>query len=220
MSTPEWPAIEPLTDHIPAWSTDISSLLPRDWQQQIREASSAHSAFQTLSGGSSTSRESAFTSEAVPRVGVLTGDTVAHKLSWLDGLYRGALLDIVNARTGIEYEPSSDIRSGININTTLEGSRYEWHVDSNPITALLFVTSHALEDGGQLVFRPDPIARPTEEWEVSVRPQAGVLLIFDAREAAHVVTEVLRGTRISVPMNYYERGTLDRPSDLDEYLYE
>ena len=149
----------------------------------------------------------------------MTGDLVAQTVPWLDGLYRTEILTLVNSLGFGQYEVSTDQRSRINLNTTLKGARYEWHVDSNPMTALLFVTTHEPSDGGQLLFRPDPQVRPGETWELQVSPKAGTLLVFDAREAAHVVTEVLAGRRISAPMNYYDAGMQERPADLDGYLY-
>lgn len=208
-----------LIDIIPAFAIDVESLLPSGWQQQIHECSGRDSKWQHLRGGSVTSRESDFHDVAPAEVGVVTGDVVQRDLQWLDALYRREFLELANRLGQGEYQASTHLRGGININTTPVGARYEWHVDSNPLTALLFVTTHAPSDGGQLLFRPDPQARPTESWELQVSPSAGTLLIFDAREAAHVVTQLTSGLRISVPMNYYFAGREERPEDLDGYLY-
>ena len=41
--------------------------------------------------------------------------------------------------------------NGVNINVLQGiGSRYESHLDTNPLTGLLFATTHASEEGGQL----------------------------------------------------------------------
>jgi hypothetical protein len=219
MKAPAYPQLERLLEDIPAFATDISELLPMGWQNDIFVASETSSAWQTLEGGSVTSREEFFGSAAEAHVGVVTGDIVAETVPWLDGLYRTEILARINSLGLGQYEVSADLRSGINLNTTLKGARYEWHVDSNPMTALLFITTHEPADGGQLLFRPDPEARPGESWELQVSPKSGTLLLFDAREAAHVVTEVLTGRRISAPMNYYDAGKQERPADLDGYLY-
>lgn len=219
IEAPQYPQLVRLLNEITAYATDVTALLPSDWQVQLASVSSARSVWQTLEGGSMTSREEAFEDVAEAHVGVVTGDYVADTLPWLDSLYRNEFLDLANTLGPEKYEVSGDLRSGVNINTTRRGARYEWHVDSNPLTALLFGTSHTPEQGGQLVFRPDPVARPSESWHVEVSPRAGTLLLFDAREAAHVVTEVLEHQRISVPMNLYIAGRQERPSDLDEYLY-
>lgn len=214
-----YPDVTRLIDTIPAFATDVRALLPADWQNQISSCSERASRWQLLDGASVTSREAAFLDSAPPRVGVVTGDVIAKELPWLDALYKGEFLKLANAVGEGSYEASSDVRAGVNINATPMGARYEWHVDSNPITGLLFATSHAPEDGGQLIFRPDPVARPSESWELQVSPAAGTLLVFDAREAAHVVTQVKTGLRLSVPMNYYFVGRQNRPEDLDAYLY-
>lgn len=219
MIAPAYPTLKSLLDEIPAFATDVSELLPARWEAQIADLSAQRSVWQTLDGGSITSREQSFHLAAEAHVGVVTGDVVAEHLPWLDSLYRSVLRDLANSLGIAEYEPSIDLQSGININTTRRGARYEWHVDSNPLTALLFATSHEPAAGGQLLFKADPITRPNEDWELQVSPSAGTLLLFDAREAAHVVTEVLEGQRISVPMNFYIAGRQERPSDLDEYLY-
>ncbi|MER7283922.1 2OG-Fe(II) oxygenase [Dactylosporangium sp. NPDC000244] len=120
-----------------------------------------------------------------------------------------------------EFAGSADERSAINVNVLRTGNGYEWHVDSNPLTGLLFVTDQPAEGGGELVFRADPVTSPGEDWELAVRPRAGELLLFDARRAAHAVMPV-RGAadRVSVPMNfYYANAANGRPDCLDRYLY-
>jgi hypothetical protein len=217
MST--YPALERMIEAIPAYSTDVSALLPADWKEQIHQCSLGSSRWQVLDGASMTSREAEFPDPATPRVGVVTGDIIESELPWLDSLYRQEFLELINRVGDGDFEPCFDVRAGVNINATPRGARYEWHVDSNPMTGLLFATSHSPGDGGQLLFRPDPVTRPQEEWELQVSPQAGMLLVFDAREAAHVVTQLHGDLRLSVPMNYYYVGRQERPEDLDAYLY-
>jgi hypothetical protein len=213
------PDAEPLTDSILAFSVDVSALLPAGWENEVSACSATHSRWQLLDGASVTSREADFRDSAPPRVGVVTGDVIAEQLPWLDQLYRTTFLDLVNSVGAGDYEVGVGLRACININATPRDARYEWHVDSNPITALLFVTSHGPEQGGQLIFRPDPVARPNEDWQLQVSPRSGTLLLFDAREAAHVVTRLNTDLRLSVPMNYYFVGQQQRPEDLDDYLY-
>jgi hypothetical protein len=209
-----------LTNAIPAFSFDVTPLLPPRWQEQIRQCSAQHSHWRVLDGISVTSREAQFRDTAAPKVGVVSGDVIAKELLWLNGLYRKDFLTLANSIGATEYEVCSDRRAGVNINATPRDARYEWHVDSNPLTGLLFVTSHDPSEGGQLVFRPDPVSRPDEDWELRVSPYAGTLLLFDARESAHVVTRLHADLRLSVPMNYYIAGHHERPEDLDGYLYE
>ena len=60
--------------------------------------------------------------------------------------------------------------------------RLECHVDSNPLTGLLFCTDHVR--GGELVVAHDTAAEGLAEIDRAcsvIRPQAGQLIFFDAR---------------------------------------
>ena len=110
---------------------------------------------------------------------------------------------------------SDKVINGVNINVLQGvGGRYESHLDTNPLTGLIFATTHADEEGGQLEFdvTPSPLIFP---------PRAGMLLLFDATRAPHRVTPLKKDvTRISIPMNFYTEETLEQRSpDLDSYLY-
>ena len=210
---------EPLTEHMLLVSADVSALLPADWAEQVRACSDAHARWRRGRSGNVTSREGDFDEVDLPQVGVVSGDVVARRLPWLATLYAGAFLECAN-RFGGPYAVSDDPPSSININHCRRGMRYEWHVDSNPLTALLYATSHPLGQGGELVFRPDSRMEQGSPWEVRIAPEAGRLLLFDARRVAHCVTPLLDPDRISVPMNYYqETEPQRRPPGLDAYLY-
>jgi hypothetical protein len=211
---------ERLSHDAPIYIVDVINLLPPSWIDQIRECSHQHSVWRTLGGLSETSREDVFNEDSIAEVGVVTGEVVKQSLPWLDSLYRDTFIKFTNNLTDNAYCTSPDLQAGVNINTTRRNARYEWHVDTNPLTGVLFVTTLAPVDGGQLIFRPDPFARPNENWEVAVSPTLGQLLLFDAREAAHCVTTLKVNERISIPMNYYLQGCYPtRPGDLDAYLY-
>ena len=66
--------------------------------------------------------------------------------------------------------------------------RFECHIDSNPLTGLLFCTDHLT--GGELVFAHDAeaadIAAVERDCSV-IRPHAGHLIFFDARRHPHYV---------------------------------
>ena len=64
--------------------------------------------------------------------------------------------------------------------------RFECHVDSNPLTGLLFCTDHSA--GGELVIAHDPTAADVTSVERDcsvIRPHAGHLIFFDARHHPH-----------------------------------
>jgi hypothetical protein len=216
----EWSPRSVLSEHFPSHRCLLPEL-PATWRDQVLACARAHSSWQKLDGSSVTSREVDFGEHGVSEVGVVPGDVVEAELPGLVDLYRGPILDLANSLGLGRFTTALDTRSSVNINSLPRGSRYEWHVDSNPLTALLFVTTHEPVEGGALVFRPDPRRDPDATWEHVVHPVSGDLLIFDARRAAHAVTR-LEGAevRVVVPMNYYLEGEeVDRPADLDVYLY-
>jgi hypothetical protein len=148
------------------------------------------------------------------RVTVVTGDQILESLPWLYSLYRTELAACASKFAGVPVNVSGDLPSSVNINL-LEGrnARYERHVDSNPVTGILFPTTVSDHDGGELIFEcaPKPLV---------IRPEAGTFIVFDAREIVHHVLPLKRNVeRVSVPMNYYLPGLHSRPSDLDHYLY-
>ncbi len=189
-------------------------LLKDNWFEQIKEVAENYSYYTKLDGKSSTSREPADTEGA--EVFVVEGDTIAEKLPWLHKLYQTQFLEFANTNFNGEYDFAENIKSGTNINL-LKGknARYEWHVDSNPLTGVLFVTTHNENDGGELIFK-----LPNET--LTIYPKSGMLILFDARQIPHTVLPLQKeGIRISVPLNYYDKGQPQtRPADLDEYIYK
>jgi 2OG-Fe(II) oxygenase superfamily len=190
-------------------------LLPINWLRQIAEVVEKRAQRTLLDGKSSTSREP-IGSEVV-EVFVVPGDVISVDLPWLYDLYTSALCKLASEAAGHQVYASQDLVSSININVLRGmGSRYEWHVDSNPLTGILYVTSHlSSEDGGELLFK-----RGDEQ--IAVHPKSGTFIAFDAREIPHTVLPLKKeGVRISIPMNYYDSPERqDRPSDIDSYLYQ
>jgi hypothetical protein len=195
------------------YDLEALGLLPVNWVDQILSVSKSD-AFRTfLDGKSDTSREPAGIQPI--EVHVVTGTTVKEKLPWLHELYHGKLLELASNFKEKEVFPSNDLESGVNINILRgKGSRYEWHVDANPVTGLLFVTTHKEGEGGELVFR-------LPEKSISVYPKSGKFIVFDAREIDHAVMPLIQADeRISIPINFYfSNQAQERPDDLDEYLY-
>lgn len=186
--------------------------LPANWQQQVLGVAERYARFAELRGGTSTSLEPAGTTITYR---LLDGEAVARHLPWLNQLYRSELAALATKVSGRAMSVSSAVISGVNVNV-LEGTRtrYERHVDSNPLTGLLFCTSHAVGEGGELVFTAN-------RKELRIQPMAGTFLLFDARRSPHHVMPLRHdGLRISAPMNYfYEDERQARPDDLDATLY-
>jgi hypothetical protein len=199
---------------IPCYTTTdlvAQRLLPPGWEAQISAAVNRFSTSAVLRGGTSTSLE--VPGSDIP-YRLMDGSAIREHLPWLDDLYRTHLVALATAAAGTPVVPSNSIKSGINLNVLDgPGGRYELHTDSNPLTGLLFVTSHQPDDGGQLMFTKDGQER-------TLTPRAGTFTTFDARTVPHKVTPLaIQTTRISAPMNFYLGEMSERPSDLDDYLY-
>jgi hypothetical protein len=195
-----------------AFDLEALALLPANWDREVIDAALDLAQPAELQGGTSSSLEPEGT---IIRYGLVDGEAVASALPWLERLYAEIARDIAPRLTRQEIMTSGKAINGVNINVLRGvGSRYELHLDTNPLTGLLFVTTHPAEDGGQLVFdiEPSPLSYP---------PRTGVLLLFDATQAPHRVTPLLKDTtRISIPMNFFTPEALaSRPPDLDSYLY-
>jgi hypothetical protein len=203
-------------DAIPAYSESnlvVSGILPPRWEEEILAAVEIGAADALLQGGGMTSLESAGTD--IP-YRLLDGIEVKQRLPWLVDLYRGPLTALASRASGHAMVPSCSDRTGVNVNALDgPGGRYELHVDSNPVTGLLFVTGHDAGSGGQLLFEAD-------SGPILIDPEPGLFITFDARNLPHAVTPLTgRTVRVSVPMNFYssdEDPGKDR-TDLNKYLY-
>ena len=188
------------------------ALLPDGWVEDVMGVVRSNARHAELRGGVDSSLEPAGT---VIEYDLVDGAAVRTRLQWLDALYRGQFRTLASEVFGEELLVSDQVTNGVNVNVlTHRGSRYELHVDTNPLTGLLFITTHHDSDGGKLVFHG-------EYDSCHVSPVTGHLLLFDARRAPHEVERLLTdGVRISVPMNYFTAEALAaRDADLDNYLY-
>ena len=150
---------------------------------------------------------------------------VRDRLPWLYEAYRGEFLRLAGRACGEPVVPARDERYGVVLNVQRgTAMRFECHVDSNPLTGLLFCTDHPV--GGELVFAHDAgaadIAAVDRDCSV-IRPHAGHLIYFDAREHPHYARPltVPAGTRIVAVMNFYTESCPEttRPSELNRHLY-
>jgi hypothetical protein len=192
---------------------DVRELLPHGWMSQIDAVARNVARTATLTGGTSTSLESA---ETVIHYRLVDGDEVNQHLPWLTRLYHEEFLKVAEQISGYCLEPDQYTTSSVNINVLPSGEGgYEWHVDSNPVTGLLFLSSHLHHDGGTLELKS------ANDHLLSIEPLAGTFAVFDARLCPHRVRPPKNGLRISAPMNYFEAGRpRRRPTDLDSRLYD
>jgi hypothetical protein len=123
--------------------------------------------------------------------------------------------------------PALDDRYGLVLNVQ-RGTvmRFECHVDSNPVTGLLFCTDQQTGAGGELVFTHDPAAADVGAVDRDcsiIRPHAGHLIFFDGRKHAHYARPLRSGSdmRIVAVMNFYTESCPEpsRPQELNRHLY-
>jgi hypothetical protein len=202
---------------------DVTNMLPLDWSDDIK-AVAADAEFRDFPRTPFLSREA----EQVTTIdrGRVRADTVQQRLPWLYKLYHGDFLDLAVQAWREPMKAASDDRYGIVLNVQ-QGSamRFECHVDSNPVTGLLFFTDH-LAGGGELVVGHDPEAVGVETLEKDsslIRPQAGQLIFFDGKTHPHYA-RTLRAEhdmRVVAVMNFYTKSCPEstRPSKLNVHLF-
>ncbi len=207
------------------WTTfDLTSRLPETWQREIR-AVAAEADFREFPRTPVLSREA----EHVERIsrGRVHADQVRADLPWLYRLYRGCFLELAGAAYPGHVTAALDDRYGIVLNvqrgTTM---RFECHVDSNPLTGLLFCTDHPAGAGGELVFGHDPAAADVDAVERDcsvIRPFAGHLIVFDGRRHPHYARALTSDSdlRITAVMNFYTESYPEstRPPELNRHLF-
>jgi len=206
------------------WLTfDVSRALPEGWDEELKEVARRDRVTKHLVPPHSTSREGADISSL--QIMTVRGATVWERLPWVIDLYRGYFRDLYQEATGRKIYTSEDRRYAVVMNVQEGTDRYECHVDTNPVEALLYVTDHPRGTGGELVVANDTGARSIEEVDADcsvLYPVAGHLVFFDARRFPHYVRPMKQpGLRVAVGMNYYTDDCPEetRPEDLNEYLY-
>jgi hypothetical protein len=206
------------------WTTfDVTNMLPLDWSDDIK-AVAAEAEFRDFPRTPFLSREA----EQVTTInrGRVRADTVQQRLPWLYKLYHSEFLDLAVQAWGKPIKAASDDRYGIVLNVQ-QGSamRFECHVDSNPVTGLLFFTDHPA-GGGELVVGHDPEAVGVETLEKDsslIRPQAGQLIFFDGKTHPHYARTLHaeHDMRVVAVMNFYTKSCPEstRPSKLNLHLF-
>jgi hypothetical protein len=205
------------------WTTfDLNDILPSGWQQEIR-AVAADADFREFPPTPPLSREAA-TVRHIHR-GRVHADQVRARLAWLYELYHGAFLELAREGCAERVVAARDDRYGVVLNVQHGPTmRFECHVDSNPLTGLLFCSDHPV--GGELVVAHDAAATGIEAVDRDcsvIRPYAGHLIYFDARKHPHYARPLTAdtGTRIVAVMNFYTESCPEstRPAELNRHLY-
>jgi hypothetical protein len=205
------------------WTTfDLNDWLPAHWQQDVQAAAMTAEV-----------REfpptPVITREA-PEVrhvnrGRVHAEQVREHMPWLHKAYRNEFLELASEVSAERVSAAQDERYGVVLNVQRgTGMRFECHVDSNPLSGLLFLTDHAV--GGELVVAHDPTAEGVMAVERScsvIRPHAGQLIFFEARKHPHYARMLTAesDTRVVAVMNYYTESCPEasRPPELNRHLY-
>lgn len=205
------------------WITfDLNGTLPDGWQQEMRKTAD-DADFRDFPRTPLLSRE-AIDVRFITR-GRVHASQVRLRLPWLYESYRDAFLELAGEACAEKVSAARDDRYGVVLNVQRgTGMRFECHIDSNPLTGLLFCTDHV--NGGELVFAHDAAAASIADVERDcsvVRPSAGHLIFFDARQYPHYVRPLTQESdmRVVAVMNYYTESCPEsnRPPELNRHLY-
>lgn len=205
-------------------SYDLRPVLPDGWQQAVLAFADRAARDKVITPTSVTSRE--HTRDLCIPVHSVGGRMIAQNLPWLDDLYSGLIRDLAQAISREPVSAARDVQLGLNLHIQRGSTeRYECHVDSNPIAALLYVTSHPDGSGGELRVANKGDVRGRHEVDADstrIHPVAGQLVFFDARRHTHYVAPLRdpEGIRVVVVMTFYIPSCPEemRPKDLNRHL--
>jgi hypothetical protein len=205
------------------WTTfDLNNWLPAGWQEDVA-AAAEDAEVRAFPRTPVISRESPDVQQVAR--GRVHADKVAHHLPWLFKGYREELLELAMEVSAEPVRAAQDDRYGVVLNVQRgTDMRFECHVDSNPLTGLLFLTEH--QAGGELVIANDTEAKGVAGVDRNcsvIRPHAGHLIFFDARRYPHYARVLTADseTRIVAVMNFYTESCPEstRPRELNRHLY-
>jgi 2-oxoglutarate-Fe(II)-dependent oxygenase superfamily protein len=206
-----------------SWTTfDLNGTLPAAWLKDVSEAA-GDADFREFPRTPVLSREAADVRRI--RRGRVHANQVRKSLPWLYESYRSVFLELAREAWAEPVMAAGDERYGVVLNVQRgTAERFECHIDSNPLTGLLFCTNHPA--GGELVFahNPDAASIGAVERDCSViRPQAGHLIFFDARRHPHYARPLITESdvRVVAVMNFYTESCPEstRPRELNRHLY-
>jgi hypothetical protein len=207
------------------WTTfDLNDRLPMGWQRDIA-AAAVDADVRKFPRTPVISREA----EHVAHIhrGRVHADQVRLGVPWLYDLYRGYFLELAQDICSERIMPARDDRYGVVLNVQRgKAMRFECHVDSNPMTGLLFCTDHSAGAGGELIIGNDPAAADIDAVERDcsvIRPHAGHLIFFEGQRHPHYARALVAETdeRIVAVMNFYTESCPEstRPPELNPHLF-
>jgi hypothetical protein len=208
-----------------SWTTfDVTNGLPPGWRDDVA-ALAGEADFREFPRTPVLSREAGDVA-GVSR-GRVHADQVQRSLPWLREFYRGDFLQLAQEVCTERVAAAADDRYGVVLNVQRgDTMRFECHVDSNPLTGLLFCTDQPAGTGGELVFGHDPAAAEVGAVERDcsvIRPHAGHLIFFEGSKYPHYARPLQSGSgvRVVAVMNFYteSRPESTRPAELNRHLY-
>jgi hypothetical protein len=203
---------------------DVTGQLPDGWQKDI-DAIAAKADFRDYPRTPFLSREATDVTHITR--GRVHAVQVQQGLPWLYKLYRDRFLELASLAWDEPIDPAVDDRYGVVLNVQQGNKmRFECHVDSNPVTGLLFFTGHRA-GGGELAIACNPAAVGVDEVDrycTLVTPQAGQLIFFDGNKYPHYARTLIaeHDTRVVAVMNFYTRScpeSTTRPHGLNQHLF-
>jgi hypothetical protein len=207
-----------------SWSKfDVTNTLPQGWRQDIAELA-AEADFRNYPRTPVLSREAENVTHI--RRGRVHAGKVQQRLLWLYKLYRSEYLELAAQARAEPIKAAFDDRYGVVLNVQRgKTMRFECHVDSNPVTGLLFLTDHSA-GGGELVVGHDTAAVGVEAVErdcTVIQPQAGQLIFFDGKTYPHYarLMRLESDLRVVAVMNFYTESCPEsaRPRELNRHLF-
>ena len=205
------------------WTTfDVNDLLPPGWREEVLSVA-AEADFREFPRTPVLTREAA--DVTFIHRGRVHADQVRLRLPWLYQLYHGLALELATQACTEQVTTARDDRYGVVLNVQRGTSmRFESHIDSNPLTGLLFCTDH--HSGGELIVGHDPSAADIDSIERArsvIRPHAGHIIFFDARMYPHYARSLVTEfeMRVLAVMNFYTASYPEstRPDALNHHLY-
>lgn len=201
---------------------DARPLLPPGWAERAIEVT-ALAAFRDYPRTPVLSREAPGVTHITR--GRVAAAQVKEHLPWLYELYRTKFRELGSEAWGEPLDCADDDRYGVVLNVQQgREMRFECHVDSNPVTGLLFLTTHPT--GGELVIGTNPDAVGLEAIEEDctvISPVAGHLLFFDGLSHPHYARPLIfsQNVRVAAVMNFYTAAVPEsaRPAELNPHLF-
>jgi hypothetical protein len=206
------------------YAYDVRDLMPPTWREQMLSVAIEHQRAHLLRPPHITSREDSTVTSI--RTRTVSAADVAMHLPWLVRLYQNEFLRLARQTYTEDVVTAQGKNHTIVLNVQHESdSRYECHVDTNPVQGMLYASTFPPGSGGELVVANSSSARGKAEIDAHatrIYPQEGQLILFDARSSPHYVAPLRPGMgyRVAAAMNYYTDSCPEslRPADLDAYL--